>query len=141
MRASAVRDAIIDVIEAAALDTKARAGDVIRVLRTAREPEAVTERCAMVRLISGPDKSAHNTCDAFEVTYQVSIFYQPSDDIEDRIASDVERLYADLYSLHTANSDILDCRPGTLAVSEDVGMVAARRDVWVLYRLDSSLVT
>lgn len=140
MRASAVRDAIIDAIEAATLDTKARSGDVIRVLRTAREPESVAERVAMVRLIAGPDKSAHNTCDAFEVTYQVSIFYSPSDDIEDRIASDVERLYASLYNLHTAAADILDCRPGVLSVSEDVGVVASRRDVTVLFRLDSSLV-
>ena len=36
VRASAVRSAIITAIEAATLDTKARAGDVIRVLRTAR---------------------------------------------------------------------------------------------------------
>lgn len=140
MRASAVRDAIIDAIEAATLDTKARSGDVIRVLRTAREPESVAERVAMVRLIQGPDKDEANTCDAFSVTYQVSIFYAPSDDIDDRIAADSERLYLPLWRLHTdASGDILDATLGPLAVEENAGLVVARRDVQILFRLDSSL--
>lgn len=140
MRASAVRDAIIDTIEAATLDTKARGSDVIRVLRHAREPESVAERVAMVRLIQGPDKDEANTCDAFSVTYQVSIFYAPSDDIDDRIAADSERLYLPLWRLHTdASGDILDATLGPLAVEENAGLVVARRDVQILFRLDSSL--
>ena len=140
MRASAVRDAIIDAIEAATLDTKARGSDVIRVLRHAREPESVAERVAMVRLIQGPDKDEANTCDAFSVTYQVSIFYAPSDDIDDRIAADSERLYLPLWRLHTnASGDILDATLGPLAVEENAGLVVARRDVQILFRLDSSL--
>lgn len=140
MRASAVRDAIIDAIEAATLDTKARGSDVIRVLRHAREPESVAERVAMVRLIQGPDKDEANTCDAFSVTYQVSIFYAPSDDIDDRIAADSERLYLPLWRLHTnASGDIIDATLGPLAVEENAGLVVARRDVQILFRLDSSL--
>lgn len=141
MRASAVRAAIINALEGATLDTKARAGDVLRVLRTAREPESVTERVAMVRLIQGPDKDESNTCDAFAVTYQVSVFYAPSDDIDDRIAADAEQLYAPIWNLHTTASDVLDTMPGPLAVEENAGLVVARRDVRVLFRLDSSLVT
>lgn len=141
MRASAVRSEIIDAIEAETLDTKARAGDVVRVLRTAREPESVTERCAMVRLIQGPDRSDTNTCDAWAVTYQVSVFYAPSDDIDDRIAQDAERLAIPLESLHTAHSDVMTSDVGPLAVEENGGLVVARRDVRVLYRLDSSLLT
>lgn len=142
MRASAVRTAIIDAIEAEPLDHKARAGDVIRVLRSAREPESVTERTAMVRLLSGPDKTEHNTCDAFEVVYQVSLFYAPSADIDDRIAADGERLYQPLFNLHTdASGDIMNAQPGPQTISEDAGLVVSRRDVAVLFRLDSSLTT
>lgn len=142
MRASAVRTAIINALEGQTLDTKARAGDELRVLRTAREPESVTERCAMVRLIQGPDKDDANTCDAFEVVYQVSVFYAPSDDIDDRIAADAEQLYVPIWNLHTdASGDVLEAAPGPLAVEENAGLVVARRDVRVLYRLDSSLVT
>lgn len=142
MRASAVRDAIIDAIEAATLDTKARGSDVIRVLRHAREPESVAERVAMVRLIGLPTKDDANTCDAFTVTYQVSVFYAPSDDIDDRIASDAERLFAPVWNLHThVSGDIIEVSPGDGVVEENAGLVVARRDVRVLYRLDSSLVT
>ena len=142
MRASAVRAAIIAALEEAVLDTKAGRGDVFNVLRTAREPDAVSERVAQVRLLSGPDKSDHNTCDLFVVTYQVSRYYSPSGDIEDRIAADNERLYLPLAAsaLIAREPDIMDASASGTTVDENAGLIAARQDVTILFRLDSALV-
>jgi hypothetical protein len=133
MRASAVRAAIITAIEGEALDSKVGPGDKIKVLRQAREPESVTERIAMVRLLSlGRDDA--NTCDAHHATYQVSIFYAPSPDIDDRVASDAERLHDPLWSLHDINADVMVSEPGDVSIEEDVGRIVSRRDVRVIYR-------
>lgn len=135
MRLSAVRAAIIAAIKAPTLDSKSGAGDKLKVLTTAREPEQVTERCAMVRLLSmGRDDT--NVCDAHYGAYQVVVFYAPSPDIDDRIAADMERLHDPLWSLHTIAADVLDSVPGEVFIEESEGRIAARRDVRVIYRRD-----
>lgn len=135
MRASEVRAAIITAIEGEALDTKAGPGDRIRVLRQAREPDQVTERVAMVRLLAlGRDDA--NTCDAHWCVYQVSIYYAPSPDIDDRVAADAERLHDPLWSLQTIEADVMESQPGDVTIEEDVGRIASRRDVRVIYRRD-----
>lgn len=141
MRAASVRAAIISAIEGCELDTKASRRDVFAVLSAAREPEQVRERVAMVRLLSGPDKTDSNTCDAFVVTYQIVRYYAPSDDIEDRMAADTERLYLALSAarLIAAEPDIMDVTLGPTSVDEGA-LIAARQDVTVLFRLDSSLL-
>lgn len=135
MRASEVRAAIITAIEAEALDTKAGPGDRIRVLRQAREPDQVTERVAMVRLL-GLGRDDANTCDAHWCVYQVSIYYAPSPDIDDRVAADAERLHDPLWSLQTIDADVMVSEPGDVTIEEDAGRIASRRDVRVIYRRD-----
>lgn len=135
MRLSEVRDAIITRITTTALDTKAGGGDKLTILRAAREPEQVTERCAMVRLLStGRDDT--NVCDAHFAVYQVVVFYKPSPDIDDRIAADSERLHDPLWTLPQIAADVLDSAPGDVFVEEAEGRIAARRDVRVIYRRD-----
>lgn len=135
MRLSAVRAAIITRLESTPLDTKAGPGDAVKVLRSAREPQNVTERCAMVRLIqTGRDTT--NTCDAHRARYQVAIYYQPSPDIDDRIAADAERHHDPLWTLHELESDVLEVQVGDAYVEESEGRIAARRDVDVIYRRD-----
>ncbi len=138
-RASDVRQAVIDAIEGATVDTKASSTDVFRVLRQTREPTSVQERVFMVRLIQGPDKTEENTCDAFVVTYQVVGFYSTSKDVEDRIASDNERLYHPLWNL-TSTTGIENSTVGPTYIEEGDNMIAARRDVAILYRLNSGLL-
>jgi len=135
MRLRAVRAAIIQALESTTLDTKSGGGDKLVVLKTAREPERVTERTAMVRLLScGRDDT--NTCDAHFAVYQVSEFFSPSDDIDDRIADDQERQHDPLWTLQTIAPDILSSEPGDVFVQEDQGRIVARRDIRVIYRRD-----
>lgn len=135
MRLSAVRAAIITRHETTSLDTKAGPGDKLKVLRTAREPQTVTERCAMVRLIS-TGRDSTNTCDAHVGVYQCAIFYAPSPDIDDRISADAERMHDPLWTLHEVEADIIEVQVGDVFVEESEGRIAARRDVRVIYRLD-----
>ena len=94
----------------------------------------------MVSLISGPTKSELDTCDLFDVTYQVSAYYPAGPDTEDRAASDAERLYKPLWRLHEDIDDMVSSEPGAPAVEESLGMLTVRIDVAVTYRLDSDLV-
>ena len=141
MRASAVRTAIIDAVLATARDYQARADDAFAVLRTPQEPESVRSRTVMVKLLSGPTKSDVNTCDLFDVTYQLALFYPAGPDSEDRVAADLEQLYRPLWNLHRTYADMESSEPGPPSLDEGNGMLVARIDVAISYRLDASLLT
>lgn len=135
MLLSAVRAAIITRIESTSLPRKSGPGDKGKVLRSAREPDIVQDRTFMVRLLSmGRDET--NTCDAHFGTYQVTEFFAPSPDVEDRIADDSEVLHDPLETLHRLEPDVLAVTVGDVFVEEDQGRIAARRDVRVIYRRD-----
>ena len=135
MRLSAVRAAIIARLESTALDTKAGPGDKPKVNRAARAGQAMPGRRPQVQLIScGRDST--NTCDAHRARYQIVIPYEPSPDIDDRIAADAERHPDPLWTLHEAEADILDVQVGDVFVESNDVSIAARRDVDVIYRRD-----
>lgn len=142
MRASAVRAAIFDAHTEATLDTKAGAGDGFVALKTPQEPASVSGRTVQVQLVAGPDKANENSDDTYWVTYRVSRFYEPSDDIEDRIASDNERLELPLSdaSMIAREADIQTLTRGATSVAEGLAMIVARQDLAVLFRLDSALL-
>ena len=140
MRASEVRAALIAAVQGATVDTRARGSDVMTVHRHPTPPESVSSRTCMVSLISGPTKSELDTCDLFDVTYQVSAYYPAGPDTEDRAASDAERLYKPLWRLHEGYAGMVSSEPGAPAVEESLGMLTVRIDVAVTYRLDSDLV-
>ncbi len=133
MRASEVREAIITAVAGSTSDSKAGAGDQLRVLRTAREPETVQDRVFMVRLMS-LSKDNTNTCDAHGAVYQIAVYYAPHPDVDDRIAADSERMHDPLWALSTIAADVMECQPGDVFVEEAEGRVVARRDVAVIYR-------
>lgn len=132
MDASACREAVIDKLEAVVLTGPAAPGDKLVVLRVALEPESVTERCGMVKLLAcGRDETS--TCARF-VVYQVVTFHPPSPDIDNRIADDSLVVDDALWTL--ATGDITSVEVGDTAVSEDAGKISTRRDVRVVYQHD-----
>lgn len=135
MRLSAVRAAIITRLKETVLDGKAGAGDRMKVLLQAQEPDTVADRTSMVRLIS-TGRDSTNTCDAHRARYQVVSFYAPNPDIDDRIAADAERLHDPLWRLSELEPDIQEVSLGDVFVEEAEGRIAARRDVDVIYRRD-----
>lgn len=133
MRCSSVRAAIGTAVSTATADRKPGAGAGLRMLKDAVEPDSAQEGVFMVRLMSwGRDDT--NTCDAFWVVYQLVRFYTPSDDVDDRIASDSERIHDPLWSLSTIAADVLECQPGDVFVEEALGRITARQDVRTIYR-------
>ena len=140
MRASAVRQAIIEALQGALVDNRARGSDTLSVHRHPTPPESVPSRTCMVSLSAPPNKSELDTCDLFEVTYSVAIYYPAGNDTEDRIASDAERIYKPLWRLHEAHADMVDSEPGIPTSDESMGMLTMRLDLRIQYRLDSTLV-
>lgn len=131
MQPSQIRTSMATTIKAVVL-TKHGPGDRFVVLAAAREPEQVIGRAVMIKLIGGGQDEA-NTCARF-VTYQVVVFYEPSDDIDNRIADDSRLLDDGLWTLQTAHADITEVAVSDFAVSEDAGRIATRRDVRVVYQ-------
>lgn len=134
MLASAVREAIISALKALTLAGRAGPGDKLTVLRVATEPDSVTERCAMVRLL-GCGRDEATTCARF-VVYQVVIFYPPSPDVDNRIADDSLVVDDAMWGLQQAEPDISSVEVTDTAVSEDAGRIATRRDLRVIYLHD-----
>jgi hypothetical protein len=140
MRASQVREAIAKAIKEATSEGRASAGDGYVWLRQAQEPDSVASRAFMVRLLSGPTKSELNTCDLFDVTYQVAIFYPAAKDIEDRVSGDLEQLYRPLWNLHQDYADLEETTPSAPVIDEANGLIVTRIDMRCLYRLDSTII-
>lgn len=129
MEASDCREAVIDKLEAIELSGPVSPGDKLVVLRVALEPESVTERCAMVKML-GSGRDDTNTCARF-VTYQVVTFHPPSPDIDNRIADDSLLVDDALWTLPVG--EISSVEIGDTSVSEDAGKISTRRDVRVVY--------
>ena len=132
MQPSDVREAIITELTAVVLSGMAGAGDKLVVLRVALEPESVTERAAMVKLL-GCGRDDTSTCARFAL-YQVVTFHPPSPDIDNRISDDGLIIDDALWTLAEAAADITSVELTDMAVSEDVGRITTRRDVRVIYR-------
>jgi len=140
MQAPAVRQAIIDAITSTFVTSKARGSDVLAIHRHSTEPESVTSRTWMVSLTQPPTKSELDTCDLFESVYQCVGFYPAGVDTEDRVASDIERLYTPMWRLHESHADMQSSEPGLPSLENNPGMLVARFDLRIIYRLDSTLI-
>ena len=140
MRASDVRRAIAKAVLGATSEGKASPRDAYVWLQQAQEPDSVNSRAFMVRLLNGPTKSELDTCDLFDVTYQVAIFYPAAKDVEDRVAGDLEQLYRPLWNLHRDYEDLESTEPSAPVIDEANGLIVARIDMRCLYRLDSTLI-
>lgn len=140
MRASAVRQAIIETLQSTLVESRARGSDTLSVHRHPTPPESVPSRTAMVSLTTAPTKSDLDTCDLFNVVYAIAIYYPAGTDTEDRIASDAERLYTPLWRLHESHADMVSSEPGEPSVEESMGMLTLRLELAITYRLDSTLI-
>jgi len=140
MRSTEVRAAIIAALQATLVGSRSRGSDVLAIHRHPSPPESVPSRTAMVSLLSAPTKSEHDTCDLFDVTYQVTVYYPAGPDTEDRIAADAEQLYKPLWRLHEELAGMVSSEPGSPSVEESLGMLTLRLDVAVQYRLDAALI-
>lgn len=140
MQAPAVRQAVIDAITDTLIGTRARYSDVLAIHRHPIEPESVSSRTWMVTLSAPPAKSELDSCDLFEITYQCVGFYPAGPDSEDRVASDLERLYTPMWRLHEDHADMQSSDPATPTMDAVNGMLVARFDLRIMYRLDSSLI-
>jgi hypothetical protein len=140
MQSPEVREAIFEAITSTLVTGKARGSDMLAIHRHSVEPESVTSRTWMVSLTAPPTKSELDSCDLFEATYQCSGFYPAGTDTDDRIGSDIERLHSPLWSLHYRHQDIQESAPGVPSIERVPGMLIARIDLRILYRLDSTLL-
>lgn len=134
MQPSEVREAIITTLRGVTLTGRSAPANRLIVLRSALEPESVTEWCAMVRLLAcGRDDTS--TCARF-AAYQVVTYHPPAPDIDNHIADGSLEIDDALWGLHTADPDITSVEVSDMAVSEDIGRITTRRDVRVIYQHD-----
>ena len=140
MRAAEVREAIAKAIIETTSEGKASARDGFVWLRQAQEPDSVNARAFMVRLLQAPSKSELDTCDLFEVVYQIAMFYPATKDIEDRVAADMEIIYRPLWNLHRGYAGLESTEPSPPVIDEANGLIVARVDMRCLYRLDSTII-
>ena len=103
MRASAVKTAIVDAIEAiTTLDSDA-GGEAFVSVDKAGPEDYLPERGFAVELVAivPPSLMTHDNQIA---RYMIRVFYSAHPAVEDRISDDAERIVQKLYNLHTTAS-------------------------------------
>ena len=73
--------------------------------------------------------------DAWLANYDIAVYYAPGDTVEDRIASDFERIQTVLLSLHEQDNDIYASNVTPGVVQRIEGALAASVNVDITYRL------
>ena len=141
MRASEVRAKIISAIEGASVDDKASVSDVFTHLEVGtRELRAGRDRLFVVTVASVPLRANQLfPTDNYLGTWEVTIMYADSPQIEDRICKDIERISRALEPLPGQNGDINTIALIGGPISEFEGRVTATLSVQISYRLDSSV--
>jgi hypothetical protein len=135
MRCSAVRTAIETAIEAITPDAPTHLPFRLLDAR-GREVGQVTERVFTVELGAVPRRDvAMMTVDAWLANYDIAVYYAPGDTVEDRIASDFERIQTVLLSLHEQDNDIYASNVTPGVVQRIEGALAASVNVDITYRL------
>lgn len=141
MRASAVRTAISDAIEAITPDTRAGEGHMFRRMsRQPRDPEAAPERAFRLVLVAQPQRDDLTTWDSWRVEYQLSIYYPHSPDVEDVIGADAELIDVTLEQLQTVTADLHNVVVEPSSVSESAQLIASRFSVVAQYRQDAAVI-
>ena len=108
MRASEVRAKIVEAVEGASVDAQASRTDVFTHLEVGtREIRAGRARLFVVTVGSIPLRSGRMfPTDRYAGSWDVTVMYADSPQIEDRICKDVERLAQALEVLPGENADI-----------------------------------
>ena len=108
MRASAVRTALIDRIEAITPDDQATHRDRFVALDLRHNTDrgvTVADRCFTVELAQ-LTPSILITPNTQNATYEIDVYYMAQNGVEDRIALDAERIINALYSIHEQAADL-----------------------------------
>lgn len=140
MRASGVRQALIDQIEAITPDTQATHRDRFIALDLRHKSDrgvTVSDRCFVVELAQ-ITPSILITPNTQTATYEIDVFYMAQDGVEDRIALDAEQIIAALYSIHAQAADLYNADIGPVAVNDTVydNVLSATLTVELTYKTD-----
>lgn len=140
MRASAVRTALIDQIEAITPDSQATHRDRFVALDLRHNTDrgvTVADRCFTVELAQ-LTPSILITPNTQSATYEIDVYYMAQEGVEDRIALDAERIIHALYSIHTQAADLYKADIGPIAVNDTVfeNILTATLTVDLTYKTD-----
>ena len=136
MRASAVKTAIVDSLEAITVASNVGGESFTYVDLGGREPGALSERAFEVEL-TAVAPTILITESAQIVSFLVTIYYASYPQVEDRIADDAERVVKKLYRLFEQNGDIFKTDFEEVSVSPSgimEGMLEAAVPLAVTYR-------
>mgnify|MGYP003137446456 CR=1 FL=1 len=136
MRCSEVKAKIVETIEGVTVDNAVGARDRLVYVDTGgREIQGSPDRLFRVILQTVPHRAPFLTLDAFLAEFGVDVHYVASKNVEDRVASDAEKINTELVQLHTTDNEIysIEVTPGS--VTETDGLMIAHTDCVVTYRL------
>jgi hypothetical protein len=143
-RAATIRRAIATAIEGATPDSRAHVDDRFRHLDAGSiDPDSAPDRVFTLTLAAQPSRIEVNNCDTFRVEYTVTMFYAAMQaGVEDRIASDAERIYAKVERLFETVSGVMRVDVAPVGLTEaSPSSVTSSYSVIVIYKLDAAVVT
>ena len=142
-RAATIRQALAAAIESASPDVRAHAQDKFRHLDAGSVTlDSAPDRVFTLRLAAQPTRIEINNCDTFRVEYTATFFYAAMQTgIEDRIASDSERIYAKIERLFQTVAGVMrvDVTPTGLS-QPTASSILSDYSVIVIYKLDAAVV-
>lgn len=138
MRASEVREALESAIQGITPDppTYLKFSKLDAKGREVTAP--VMERTFTVTLGQIPRRSAvgFESANWWKANFDMQLFYSASDDVEDRIAGDFERIITRMSTFHTDHTDIMNTTVAAGAVESVAdGLLTAAVNIDVSYRL------
>ena len=143
-RAATIRRAIATAIEGATPDSRAHVDDRFRHLDAGSiDPDSAPDRVFTLTLAAQPQRIEVNNCDTFRVEYTATFFYAAMQaGVEDRIASDAERIYAKVERLFETTPGVMRVDVAPVGLTEaSPSAVTSAFSVIVIYKLDAAVVT
>lgn len=137
MRASEVKSAIVDAIEAISPDARASNRDVFRHVDNAgRAGMRAPDRVFFVDVSELPNRADLLTVDAYKVQMAVTVLYSVAPGkTEDRVLADSERISHALINLAAQHADLYAAEVTPLDMIESESVIEAQITVDVIYRL------
>lgn len=143
-RAATIRRAIATAIEGATPDSRAHVDDRFRHLDAGSiDPDSAPDRVFTLTLAAQPQRIEVNNCDTFRVEYTATFFYAAMQaGVEDRIASDAERIYAKVERMFETTPGVMRVDVAPVGLTEaSPSAVTSAFSVIVIYKLDAAVVT
>lgn len=143
-RAATIRRAIATAIEGATPDSRAHVDDRFRHLDAGSiDPDSAPDRVFTLTLAAQPQRIEVNNCDTFRVEYTATFFYAAMQaGVEDRIASDAERIHAKVERLFETMPGVMRVDVAPVGLTEaSPSAVTSAFSVIVIYKLDAAVVT